>query len=65
MGTRKEIKYRTPLNGNKTKTLDDVEDVDCVGQSDGEHMVIIVNHGDKKKNTVIEPVTDLFGVSEV
>ena len=64
MGTRKEIKYRTPSNGNKTKTLDDVDDVNCVGQHDGDHMVIIVQHTEKRENTVIEPVTDLFGVSE-
>lgn len=65
---KKEIKYRTPADGIVEKEFLAVEDVNCVGQNDGEHKALIIQHEDDEErlgNTVIEPVTELYRVRDV
>ena len=64
MGQKKEIKYRHPENGIQREVVDDVENVNIAGQHDGEYSVIIVQHS-SGPNTLIEPVTDLYGSNSV
>lgn len=58
-----EVRYRHVEDGIREETYENVDSVDIVGDSDGEHSVLIINHTDDRPNTVKEDVTDLYTVA--
>lgn len=61
----KKVRYKHEQRGLCEEIYENVESVDCVGSTEKDHNVLIIRHDDRRSNTVIEPIEDLFSVEDI